>query len=141
MIRDIFPNHRKTVERPISVTWRNVSYAWIAAATLVPVSFGWAACDVSLAAYIQASLAREESKHKNVSALGAVMAFLYSFYVVTYAIAGTFLGRYLDSVYEETGGSDGGSIRNGLVYTAGVQFTIISVLIMASTFIPKGVFA
>lgn len=82
-----------------------------------------------------------ESRNKNVSALGAVMAFLYSFYIVTYAILGTFLGRYLDGVYNATGGSDGGSISSGLVYTAGVQFSIICVLVFASTFVPKGAVA
>lgn len=115
-----------------------VGQAWIVAATFMPISFGWAAGDVSLAAYIQASLARLESKNKNVSALGAVMAFLYSFYIVSYAIAGTLLGRYLDGVYNKSGGSQGGSIREGLVFTAGVQFTIVSALVLAATFVPRG---
>ncbi|KAJ4288766.1 hypothetical protein N0V88_007302 [Collariella sp. IMI 366227] len=72
--------------------WRpamgDVGQAWVVAASFAPVSFGWASGDVSLAAYIQASLARIESQNKNVSALGAVMAFLYSFYIVTYAVWG-----------------------------------------------------
>lgn len=122
--------------------WRplrnQVSQAWVVAATFLPVSFGWAAGDVSLAAYIQASLTRLESKEKNVSALGAVMAFLYSLYIVLYAILGTFLGRYLDGVYAASGGSNGGSISSGLVYTAGVQFTLICALVIAATFIPRG---
>lgn len=122
--------------------WRpprnQVSQAWVVAATFLPVSFGWAAGDVSLAAYVQASLTRLESKEKNVSALGAVMAFLYSFYIVLYAVLGTFLGRYLDGVYADSGGSDGGSISSGLVYTAGVQFTLICALVIAATFIPEG---
>jgi hypothetical protein len=46
----------------------------MAADTFIPVSFRWAAGDVSLAAYIQASLARVEAKNCNVSALGAVRA-------------------------------------------------------------------
>lgn len=125
--------------------WRpprnQVGQAWMVAATFLPISFGWAAGDVSLAAYIQACLARLESKNENVSALGAVMAFLYSFYIVTYAIAGTFLGRYLDGVYNASGGSNGGSVSGGLVYTAGVQFTIICTLVFASTFVPRGSFA
>ncbi|KAH7321266.1 hypothetical protein B0I35DRAFT_210681 [Stachybotrys elegans] len=120
----------------------DVGQAWKAAATLIPVSMGWAAGDVSLAAYIQAALGRRESTSRRVSALGAVMAFLYSFYVVTYAIAGTLLGLYLDSVYDSTGGNEnGGDIHSGLVFTAGVQFTIISVLILISTFIPEGALA
>ncbi|KAK0615693.1 hypothetical protein B0T17DRAFT_592417 [Bombardia bombarda] len=126
-------------------SWRpanmDVSQAWMVAGTFIPISFGWAAGDVSLAAYIQACLARLESKNKNVSALGAVMSFLYCFYIVTYAICGTFLGRYLDSVYNNTGGSKGGNIYEGLTYTAGVQFTVISALVIASTFVPKGAFS
>ncbi|KAK3991125.1 major facilitator superfamily domain-containing protein [Cladorrhinum sp. PSN332] len=126
--------------------WRppagQVGQAWIVAATFIPISFGWAAGDVSLAAYIQASLARLESKNKNVSALGAVMAFLYSFYIVTYAILGTVLGRYLDGVYNKTGGLEGGGrIDEGLVFTAGVQFTLVAVMVLAATFVPRGAFA
>lgn len=118
-----------------------VGQAWMVAATFVPISFGWAAGDVSLAAYIQACLSRLESKNKDVSALGAVMAFLYSLYIILYAILGTFLGRYLDGVYNATGGSNGGDIRGGLVYTAGVQFTLIAAMVIASTFVPKGAVA
>ncbi|KAK4233533.1 major facilitator superfamily domain-containing protein [Achaetomium macrosporum] len=125
--------------------WRppagDVGQAWIVAATLCPVAYGWASGDVSLAAYIQASLARIESQNKNVSALGAVMAFLYSFYIVTYAVAGTLLGRYLDGVYNRSGGTDGGEVRSGLLFTAGVQMTVISALVFASTFVPRGAFA
>jgi hypothetical protein len=62
--------------------WRpppgRVQDAWMVAATFIPLSFGWAAGDVSLAAYIQAALARMEGNTRNVSSLGAVMAFLYS---------------------------------------------------------------
>lgn len=51
-----------------------LSDAWVVAGSFIPVSFGWAAGDVSLAAYIQASLARVESQTTHVSALGAVMS-------------------------------------------------------------------
>ena len=57
------------------------SVAWKMAATFIPISYGWAAGDVSLAAYIQSSLARVESKSRGISALGAVMSFLYVTYV------------------------------------------------------------
>ncbi|TDZ18838.1 hypothetical protein Cob_v008136 [Colletotrichum orbiculare MAFF 240422] len=110
-----------------------VSQAWVVAATFLPISFGWAAGDVSLAAFIQASLSRLESKEQNVSPLGAVMAFLYSFYIVTYAVANTFLGRYVDSVYRRTGG-----VRDALLNTAGVHFTVIFAVVFAATFIPRG---
>jgi hypothetical protein len=118
----------------------NVRYAWIVAATFIPVSLSWSAGDVSLAAYIQASLARVESKTRNVSALGAVMAFLYSTQIVTYAIASPLLGRYIDKVYNRTGGAKGGDIHGALVNVVGVHFTILFVVIMTATFIPKGAF-
>jgi hypothetical protein len=47
-------------------------WAWKIAGMFVPV--GWASGDVSLAAFIQASLARIESEDSEVSALGAVMS-------------------------------------------------------------------
>lgn len=61
----------------------NVNEAWKVAGTFIPVSFGWAAGDVSLAAYIQASLARLEAQNHEVSALGSVMACLYRFVTST----------------------------------------------------------
>lgn len=121
---------------------KQVRYAWIVAATFIPVSFGWAAGDVSLAAYIQASLARVESKTKNVSALGAVMAFLYVTYIVIYAIAQPLLGRYVDKVFNRTGGSDnGGDVHEAVKYVGGVQFTLICVVVLSATFIPRGAFS
>ncbi|KAE8349468.1 hypothetical protein BDV28DRAFT_163607 [Aspergillus coremiiformis] len=122
--------------------WRpqmEVRAAWVAAASFIPISFGWAAGDVSLAAYIQAALARVESKAHRVSALGAVMAFLYSTYIVIYAITSPILGSYIDHVYSETGGfENGGNIYAAIQNVAGVQFTIISGLVFSSTFIPRG---
>ncbi|CAF1164073.1 unnamed protein product [Didymodactylos carnosus] len=114
----------------------SVKYAWIIAATFIPISFGLAAGDISLTAYIQSSLTHLESKNKNFSVLGAVMAFLYSSYIVIYAIANPLLGKYIDSIYNSTK-----SIRPALVNTAGVQFTVITVVIFACTFIPKGAVA
>ncbi|KAH7125550.1 major facilitator superfamily domain-containing protein [Dendryphion nanum] len=114
----------------------DVNQAWVVAATFLPISFGWAAGDVSLAAYIQASLARIESKTKNVSALGAVMAFLYCTYIVTYAITSPLLGSYIDRVSNQ----NNQDIRPAITNVAGVQFTIIFVLVMTSTFVPKGAF-
>ncbi|KAI9673419.1 MAG: hypothetical protein M1817_002881 [Caeruleum heppii] len=120
---------------------QQVKYAWIVAATLVPISFGWAAGDVSLAAYIQASLARIESGTRNVSALGAVMAFLYSTYIVIYAITSPILGRYVDKVFTQSGGGQGGNVRQAVENVAGVQYTIIFVLVMTATFVPRGAFS
>jgi len=114
-----------------------VRQAWLVAATFIPVSFGWAAGDVSLAAYIQASLARLEKETKDVSALGAVMSFLYCTYIVLYAILSPLLGQYVDSVYNRTGGSRGGDIHGAIYNVAGVQFTVLCVVVIAATFIPK----
>ena len=114
----------------------SVKYAWMVAATFVPISFGWAAAEVSLGAYIQSSMGHLEAKYADISPLGAVMAFLYSSYIIIYAIANPLLGLYLDKVYYSTG-----SVRPALVYTVGVQMTIISALVFASTFIPKGAVA
>ncbi len=112
----------------------NVGQAWIVAATFLPISFGWAAGDVSLTAYIQASLARIESETQNVSALGAVMAFLYCTYIVTYSISSVFLGVYIDHVSDHNNEQIQPAMRN----IAGIQYTIMAVLIMTSTFVPKG---
>jgi len=113
-------------------------YAWTVFGTFIPVSFGWAAGDVSLAAYIQASLARVESKTRNVSALGAVMAFLYSTYIIIYAITSPLLGRYVDRVYRETGGAQGWDVHGAIIYIGGVQYTIIAAFMLAASFVPRG---
>ncbi|KAK3113302.1 hypothetical protein LTR53_009552 [Teratosphaeriaceae sp. CCFEE 6253] len=118
-----------------------VRYAWMVAGTFIPISFGWAAGDVSLAAYIQASLARLEKDTKNVSALGAVMSFLYCTYIILYAILSPLLGRYVDGVYNRTGGSDGGDIHEAISNVGGVQFTVVCVVVLLATFIPKGAIA
>src|SRR5690606_24511599 len=55
----------------------HVGHAWMVAATFMPISFGWAAGDISLSAYLQAMLHRQEHERKDVSALVTVMAFLY----------------------------------------------------------------
>ncbi|CAF0949866.1 unnamed protein product [Didymodactylos carnosus] len=114
----------------------DVKYAWFIAATFIPISFGWAAGDVSLVAYIQSSLTRIETQTNDVSALGAVMAFLYSSYITIYAIANPLLGKYIDSVYNSSG-----TVRPALVNTAAIQLTIILTVVFASTFIPKGAIA
>ncbi|MCJ1245398.1 hypothetical protein MMC30_002602 [Trapelia coarctata] len=130
----------------------NVNYAWIVAATFMPISFGWAAGDVSLAAYIQALLQRKEDESNNVSPLGAVMAFLYCTYIVIYAVLGTYLGRYIDDVgnaRKNTAANvplagypkDYIDIHPAIKNIAGVQFTVLAIIMLAATFIPKGSFA
>ncbi len=110
-----------------------VKYAWIIAASLVPIGFASAISDISLDAYIQSSLTRLESKHQNVSPLGAVMAFLYSTYIIIYSISNPLFGRHLDNVYKKNG-----TIQSALIYTAAAQLTIVCIVMFAATFIPKG---
>ena len=110
-----------------------IKYAWIIAATLVPMGFSSAINDISLDSFLQSSLTRLESKHKNVSPLGAVMAFLYSTYILIYLIANPFLGRHIDNVYNNIG-----SVQTALIYTAAVQLTVIFLVMTLATFIPRG---
>ncbi|KAF8982421.1 hypothetical protein BGZ46_001314 [Entomortierella lignicola] len=112
-----------------------LSYAWTLAAVWIPVSFGWAAGDVSLAAYIQSALTNYERPDDKVSPLGAVMAFLYTFYIVLYAVLGVVLGRVIDAANAK------GDIRPALKYVGGVMYTVVCVVLLLSTFIPKGSFA
>jgi hypothetical protein len=115
-----------------------VSQAWLAAATFIPISFGWAAGDVSLAAYIQASLSRVEKDIKEVSALGAVMAFLYSTYIVIYAFLSPLLGAYEDQVWNDSKmGRGEGDIHKAVCNIAGVQFSVLAGIMLLATLIPK----
>lgn len=112
-----------------------LSYAWTLAAIWIPVSFGWAAGDVSLAAYIQSALAAIERPDDKVSPLGAVMAFLYSFYIVLYAVLASVLGDVIDAADNK------GDIRPALMNVGGVMYTVVAAVLIAATFIPKGSFA
>ncbi|CAF3233028.1 unnamed protein product [Rotaria sp. Silwood2] len=117
---------------PSSISVKN---AWIIALSFIPFGFGSAGDDVSLNAHIQASLSKPQLKDKDVSSLGSVMAFLYSSYIILYAILNPLLGKYIDSVYNSKQ-----TIRPAFIFTAGVQTTIISIIVFLSTFIPKGSF-
>ncbi|KAF9921048.1 hypothetical protein FBU30_008967 [Linnemannia zychae] len=114
-----------------------LSFAWTLAAIWIPVSFGWAAGDVSLAAYIQSALSKMEKPDEKVSPLGAVMAFLYSFYIILYAVLGPLLGKHIDYVKS----SNAGDIRPALRNVGGIMYTVVCVVLLLATFIPKGSFA
>ncbi len=118
--------------KPSSIS---VKTAWIIALSFIPSGFGSGCADVTLNAYIQSSLSKSESKNKDISSLGSVVAFLYSSYIIIYAILNPLLGKYIDSTYDKDQ-----TIRPAFIYTVGVQITIISIIIAASTFIPKGSF-
>lgn len=105
-----------------------VNQAWYAMAAMIPIAFGWAASEVSLNAYVQSSLEKSE-ENKGVSSLKAVVSFLYCFQIVLYAGLGTLMGDMVDG---------SGDIQSTLWWVCGVQFTVISVMNFASTFVPKG---
>jgi hypothetical protein len=62
------------------------------------------------------------------------MAFLYSTYIILYAITSPTLGKYIDKISAENSGDIHLAMRN----IAGVQFTIVAVIIFAATFVPRG---
>ncbi|KAF8512623.1 hypothetical protein BU17DRAFT_96156 [Hysterangium stoloniferum] len=114
----------------------NVEWAWKVAGCFIPISFGWAAGDVSLAAYIQSSLSDAGFDNKHVSPLGAVMAILYSIYIILNAIFSSVLGKVIDDDFTATG-----NIESSLKRVAGIQFSVCSGIILLATFIPIGAFA
>jgi hypothetical protein len=73
---------------------------------------------------------------KGVSPLGAVMAFLYSGYIVLNAVLSTLLGRVIDKDFRENK-----NIFTALTQVAGIQFSVGAIIIFASTFIPRGALA
>ncbi|KAK0117124.1 hypothetical protein ONS96_012959 [Cadophora gregata f. sp. sojae] len=88
------------------VSWypppRKLSQAWVVAGVFTPLSFGWAAGDVSLVAYVQSQLQNEETpggKYERISPLSAVMSCLYSTYIVLYAVMSPVMGNYIDNAY------------------------------------------
>ena len=64
------------------------------------------------------------------------MSFLYSSYIVLYAVFSTVLGRVIDKAFREDG-----TMKRELMYIAGIHFTCIGVFVFANTFVPKGAFA
>lgn len=118
------------------------STAWKLAACMIPISYGWAGGDVSLAAYIQSTLTKLESNDDEVSSLGALMAFLYVTYIVLYAIVSTMMGKWADSQLQNlTGELMIERARYVLKMVGGVHFSVLGLIILCATFIPRGAFA
>ncbi|KAI8822682.1 uncharacterized protein EV422DRAFT_566350 [Fimicolochytrium jonesii] len=110
--------------------------AWVLAAIMVTISFGWAAGDVSLSAFIQSHVSKSAHNRKT-STLGAVMSFLYVTYIVIYAVISPVIGNWLDSMKADKIHQQ----EEYLKWIPGVMFTCTGVIIFASTFWPKGSFA
>ena len=62
------------------------------------------------------------------------MSFLYCTYIVLYALLNPLLGRYVDRVYNNSGETD---IHPAIYNVAGVQFTVLCVIMLLATLIPK----
>ncbi|KAJ3049072.1 hypothetical protein HK097_009892 [Rhizophlyctis rosea] len=116
---------------PAALGLNSLQTAWVIAAIFVPVSMGWAAGDVSLAAFIQSHVSRLNNTNPRVSPLGAVMAFLYVTYIVVYAVINPVIGQWLDRLPKA-------DKTPYFFYIGGVMFTCTGVLIFISTFWPKG---
>lgn len=118
------------------------SSAWKLAPCMVPISYGWAGGDCSLAAYIQSTLSKLEQDDDEVSALGAVMAFLYVTYIILYSVISTLIGRWVDErLRDQQGEALVGAARDALKMVGGVHFSVLGVVILVATFIPRGAFA
>jgi hypothetical protein len=107
-------------------------YAWEFASILIPISFGWAIGDYSLSSFMQKSLAKERLKDDNISPHGAITSFLYVSYIILYIVLSTSLGKYIDVEFNKVG-----NIKNVLIFIGGVQFSILSVMLLGNTFIWK----
>ncbi|KAH7102702.1 hypothetical protein BKA62DRAFT_769556 [Auriculariales sp. MPI-PUGE-AT-0066] len=114
----------------------HVKWAWYPALTFLPISYGWAAGDVSLAAYIQSTLNSMDINEPGISPLGAVMSFLYSSYIVMNAILSSVLGKVIDSDFAKNK-----NIHSSLSRVGGIQFSVCCGIILLSTLIPRGAIA
>jgi len=98
---------------------------------MIPISFGWAAGDVSLARYVHSLLEHEQSYQEDISVLGAVMSFLYMSHIFLYLILSISLGVFIDKEFPI-------DPQKGLIFVGGTQFSVIAVVVLASTFVPRG---
>ncbi|KAF8477507.1 major facilitator superfamily domain-containing protein [Kalaharituber pfeilii] len=147
-----------TWKPPLDTTGKvPVSFAWKLAGIFLPISLGWAAGDVSLLAHIQSTLSIHEEKEMgrtsrerrrkptqghHITSLGTVMAVLYSVYIVLFAVLNPILAKYID---EQVYKPDHDPLRitdkrnrffRALENVAGWQYTLIAVLVGASTTLP-----
>jgi MFS family permease len=110
-----------------------VKNAWLVALIFIPFGSGAVVDKISLNAHLKSILGQSGTHNPKISSLGSVMSFLYSSYIIIYAVLNPLLGKYIDHVY-----STSPTIRPALIYTAGVQITVVSIIVFLSTFIPNG---
>lgn len=155
------------VVTPTSCNCDPANAAGIMAAIMCFISAGWSAGDVSLAAYIQANIPKIKTPGIVIAnALPSVMSFLYVSNIIIYAVISPMIGNWLDAfettakmydtrakavksanaaLYQEFT-ADAARYRKDAVeqyfyWIAGVFFSLVSVVIFANTFVPKGSWA
>ncbi|ORZ36777.1 major facilitator superfamily domain-containing protein [Catenaria anguillulae PL171] len=138
---------------PLADPFENVeAFVYMIFALMVPVSFGWAAGDVSLVAYVQGKLAKIEDSETSVSPLGSVMSFLYVAYIIIFAIANKFIGDLQDSYVRDLLNKYGNAkkipypeallpTQQAMFWTAGIVMSVSGVIVILATLIPKGSWA
>ena len=103
---------------------------------IIPVSFGWAAGDVSLLAHIQSQLITDDnsvqSEEEDTRQLNAVMSFLYTTYIIMITFIANGIGLLFDRYKKR------GDPQERLFYVAGIMMSCIAVVIFVSTWIEKG---
>ncbi|ORZ31763.1 hypothetical protein BCR44DRAFT_1416876 [Catenaria anguillulae PL171] len=139
---------------PLAAPWRENIEGWVWFLTLynIPVSLGWSAGDCSLVAYIQSRLGSIENVDSSISPLGAVMSFLYVFYIAVFATLSQAIGRLQDSYVRDLRSKFGAPrewknliglapTQEAMMWSAGFVVSLACFLILVSTFVPKGSFA
>ena len=153
---------------PISCMCDAANAAGIMALIMWFISAGWAAGDVSMSAYIQANIPKIKTPGvKIANALPSVMSFLYVLYIIIYAVISPMIGVWLDAfeltakmydtrakaalkkqqtaLYTEFVATAANIRKDAMdqyfYWIAGVFFSLVSILIFANTFTPKGSWA
>ena len=100
------------------------------------ISSGWAAGDVSLAAYIQSRLHDVGSDNEFTTPLGAVMSFLFVTYLVGFYVLNLLMSMVRDYYVVNQK-----NLIELFVLIGGAFFTVAGLVTMISTFIPRNSFA
>ena len=156
------------VVTPASCLCDPANAAGIMAAIMMFISAGWSAGDVSLSAYIQANIPKIKTPGvKIANALPSVMSFLYVLYIIIYAVISPMIGVWLDAfemtakmydtrakyekkysntkLYKEFTATAANYRKDAMdqyfYWIAGVFFSLVSIVIFANTFMPKGSWA
>ena len=155
---------------PASCLCDPANAAGIMAAIMCFISAGWSAGDVSLSAYIQSNIPKIKTPGVLIAnALPSVMSFLYVLNIIIYAVIAPMIGVWLDAfemtakMYDTRAIAAKGykpantalaaeftataaqyrkdALNQYFYWIAGVFFSLVSILIFANTFVPKGSWA